>query len=102
MIKALLSGILKIITSLLNVFLMPINALLENLFPDMSNAISTFTSFVNTYVGGSLAYFFSILPPTFRSLLVLWLGFIIGYYTIYYTYLAIIKIFDIIQKIKFW
>lgn len=102
MIKALLSGILKIITSLLNVFLLPINALLENLFPDMTSAINTFTNFVNTYIGGSLSYFFSLFPPTFRSLLVLWLGFVVGYYTIYYTYLAIIKIFDIIQKIKFW
>lgn len=102
MIKTLLNGLLKIITSLLNVFLIPINALLETLFPDMTSAIGTFTDFVNTYVGGSLSYFFSILPPTFRSLLVLWFGFVVGYYTIYYTYLAIIKIFAIIQKIKFW
>lgn len=102
MIKAFLNGILKVITSLLNVFLLPINTLLGALFPDMTNAISTFTNFINTYVGGTLSYFFSILPPTFRSLLVLWFGFVIGYYTIYYTYLAIIKIFNIIQKIKFW
>lgn len=102
MIKALLNGLLSIITSLLNIFLLPVNALLENVFPDMSNAISTFNTFVNTYVGGTLSYFFSILPPTFRNILALWFTFVIAYYGIYYTYTGIIKIWSIIQKIKFW
>ena len=102
MIKALLNGLLSIITSLLNIFLLPINALIENIFPDMASAISTFNTFVNTYVGGTLSYFFSILPPTFRGLLALWFTFVISYYGIYYTYTGIIKIWSIIQKIKFW
>lgn len=102
MIKALLNGILNVITSLLNIFLLPINALIENIFPDMSSAISTFNNFINNYVGGTLSYFFSILPPIFRGLLVLWFTFVIAYYSIYYSYLAIIKIWSIIQKIKFW
>lgn len=102
MIKALLNGLLSIITSLLNIFLLPINALIENVFPDMANSISTFNSFINTYVGGTLSYFFSILPPTFRGLLVLWFTFVISYYSVYYTYTGIIKIWSIIQKIKFW
>lgn len=102
MIKGILNGILKMIISILNIFLIPVNALFENLFPDMSNSINTFTSFVNQYVGGFLSYFFSILPPIFRNVLVIWLTFVVGYYTIYYTYLGIIKIFNIIQKIKFW
>lgn len=102
MIKALLNGILTIITSILNVFLLPINALFENLFPDMTSAISTFNNFVNTYVGGTLSYFFSILPPIFRGLLVIWFTFLISYYTIYFSYHALIKIWGIIQKVKFW
>lgn len=102
LIKALLNGILNVITSLLNIFLLPINALIENIFPDMSSAISTFNNFINTYVGGTLSYFFSILPPIFRGLLVLWFTFVIAYYSVYYTYLAIIKIWSVIQKIKFW
>lgn len=102
MINALLKGILSMITSLLNIFLLPINTLIENIFPDMTSAIQTFTNFINQYLGGSLAYFFSILPPIFRSLLVIWFTFVISYYSIYYTYLAIIKIWSIIQKIKFW
>lgn len=102
MIKALLNGILNMITSLLDIFLTPVNLLFENLFPDMTSAISTFNNFVTRYVGGSLSYFFSIFPPIFRGVLVTWLTFVVAYYTIHYTYLGIIKLFAIIQKIKFW
>lgn len=102
MIKAIINGLLNVIMSILNVFLYPINALFENLFPDMTNAINTFNQFVNDYVGGSLSYFFSILPPIFRSLLVLWITFLISYFTIYYTYQGMVKIWGIIQKVKFW
>lgn len=102
MIKAIINGLLNVIMSILNVFLYPINALFENLFPDMTNAIGTFNTFVNDYVGGTLSYFFSILPPIFRSLLVLWITFLISYFTIYYTYQGMVKIWGIIQKVKFW
>lgn len=102
MIKAIINGLLKIIMSILNVFLLPINALFENLFPDMTNAIGTFNTFINTYVGGTLSYFFSILPPIFRGLLVIWFTFLISYYTIHFTYRGLIQIWGIIQKIKFW
>lgn len=102
MIKALLNGILTMITKLVNLFLIPINALFTNLFPDMTNAINTFNTFCNTYLGGTLTYVFSILPPIFRNILIIWFGFLISFYTIKYSYIAIIKIFNIIQKIKFW
>lgn len=101
-INAIINGFLNVITSLLNIFLLPINVLIDNLFPNMSSAIVTFNSFVQTYVGGNLSYFFSILPPIFRGLLILWLTFLVSYYSIYYTYLSIVKLWTIIQKIKFW
>ena len=63
MVKALLNGFLKMLISVVNLFLTPINLLFENLFPNMTNAITQFNTFVNTYVGGTLSYFFSILPP---------------------------------------
>ena len=102
MIKAIINGLLSIITSLVDVFLTPINLLIENLFPDFSNIVNTFNQFVSNYVGGSLSYFFSILPSTFKSILIIWFTFVVGYYSIYYTYTSIIKVFNIIQKIKFW
>ena len=102
MIKALLNGILGLAKKLIVLVLTPINALVVNLFPNMANAITTFNTFVNTYIGGTLSYFFSLFPPTFRGLLVIWFTFVIAYYGFIYTYKGIIKIYEVIQKIKVW
>lgn len=102
MFKALLNGILNTITSILNLVLTPVNALFDNLFPDMSSAISNFNNFVNTYIGNNLAWFWNLLPPIFKNLLIVWFTFVVAYYGIYYTYKAFIKIWEVIQKIKFW
>lgn len=102
MIKAILKGILKMVIKVLNVFLLPVNALFENLFPNMTNAINHFNTFVNQYVGGTLSYFFSILPPIFRSILVIWVTFLISYYGIIFVYKGFLKIWQVIQKLKFW
>lgn len=102
MIKAILKGLLKALSSVVTGLLTPVNALFTNLFPNMANAIATFNSFINRFFGDGLSYFFSILPPTFKSLLVLWFTFVIAYYGIYYTYVGILKLFNVIQKVKFW
>lgn len=102
MIKAILNGILKMVTSAINLVLTPVNALFANIFPNMSSAISTFNTFVTRYLGGTLSYFFSLFPPIFRNLLVIWFGFVVAYYGIYFTFVAVLKIWNIIQKIKFW
>lgn len=102
MIKAIINGILNLCMKVIDIVLTPINLLFDNLFPDVGNMISTFSTFVNKYVGGTLSYFFSLLPPIFRGLLITFLTFVIAYYGVYYTYIGIKKIFDIIQKIKLW
>lgn len=102
MIKAIINGLLNLLSSVISLVLTPINLLIENLFPSMSNAISTFNTFVTRYVGGTLAYFFSLLPPIFRGLLVTWFTFVIAYYGVIYTYLGIKKLWEVIQRIKFW
>ena len=102
LVSVLLQGILNIITSVLDVLLYPINLLFANIFPDMTDALFIFTGFLNNYVGSNLAWFFSLLPPNFRSLLILWFTFVIAYYSIYYTYRISIRVFSLIQKLKFW
>lgn len=102
MINAIINGILNLITTLLNIFLLPINLLFENLFPDMSGAITNFNLFLTDVLGDKLSFFFGILPPIFRNLLFIWFTFVVSYYTIHYTYLGTIKIFNVIRKIKFW
>lgn len=102
MIKFLLNGFLKIISTLVGFLLTPLNSLISNLFPNMATSIATFNNFVDNYFGNNLTYFFSMFPPIFKSLLVLFITFAISYYAVHYTYIAIVKIFAIIQKVKFW
>lgn len=102
MIKAILNGLLNMAMAVITFLLTPVNALVQNAFPDMANAIATFNNFVDTYFGSNLTYFFSMFPPIFKSLLVLFITFSIGYYTIHFTYTALVKIFNVIQKVKFW
>lgn len=102
MAKALFNVLFSVIKTILNVGLAPINLLVVNLFPDFSNLISTFNNAVNTYIGSTIGYFSSLLPPNTRNIILLYLTFLISYYTIVYSAHAIIKIFKIIQRIKFW
>lgn len=102
MFKALLNGILNTIISILSIVLTPINALFTALFPNMSGLISYFNNFVNTYIGNNLIWFMNLLPPGFKYCLRVWFTFVIAYYGIYYTYKGFIKVWEIIQKIKFW
>lgn len=102
MIQLLFNLILKLVSFVLDIVLAPVNLLIEGLFPDMTNAINNFTYFVNTYLGPSLSYFFSILPPITRSVILLWLMFLITYYPIVWTYYGILKIWVVIKRIKIW
>ena len=102
MAKAIMKVIMKLVSSVVDIVLIPINALIGGIFPDFSNAISNFTSFVTNYVGGTIGYFASILPPITRSIIGLWLTFLVVYYGVAWSYSLITKIYNVIQKIKFW
>ena len=102
MIQSILNALLTMITNLVGVILSPLNSLITSLFPDFSGAISSFTTMVNTYLGGAISYATTFIPPTTRSMLVLWLTFLVTYYGAIYSYTLITKTWDIIQKIKFW
>lgn len=102
MAKAIFEVFFKVIVALTNVFLLPINALLVNFFPDTTNLINTFNNNVTLYIGNNLAYFSSLIPPTSRSFIVFYLTFLISYYTISFTIHGILKIVRIIKAIKIW
>ena len=51
MVKALFNVILNLVQSLIGIILVPINTLIEPLFPQsISTAITNFTNFLNTYI----------------------------------------------------
>ena len=102
MAKALMNVIMKLVTSVINIVLLPVNALIEPLFPQsLQTSISNFSTLLSR-IGSTIAWFTNLLPPTFKSLLLLALSVTITYYTIAWSYTLIVKIYNVIQKIKFW
>lgn len=101
MIKEILNGILNMLSYIVNLVLTPINLLIENIFPDLNDLILAFED-ICWDVRNVAKYFFSLIPTMTRNLIFIWITFIIAYYGVIYTYLGIKKIWEVIQKLKFW
>lgn len=102
MVKALLNGIMKLVTNIINIILLPINSLIANIFPNFTSSVTQFNNFVQNYVGGTIGYFSSLIPPITRNIIGIWLSFLVVYYGVVWSYALIVKIYNVIQKIKFW
>lgn len=102
MAKAIFNVFFKIINGVVSVLLFPVNKLVATAFPDFSNMITTFNTVVNNYIGDGVAYFFTILPPNTRSVVLIYLALLVSYYTVSISLHAILKVYTIIKNIKFW
>lgn len=94
--------LMKFIVSITNLFLLPINTIVVNLFPDFTDKINYFESLVGRYVVPLLSWFFQILPPNTRSLILFYLGTLILLYTATLAVHGIIKVIELIKNIKVW
>lgn len=102
MIKLFFQLFLKLIKSIVNILLLPVNALITNLFPSFSTMISSFNNAVTTVIGGGLGWFSHLLPPVCKSMIVLYLGILIAYYSIAFSVHLILKVIHIIKEVKIW
>lgn len=102
MAKIIFNVFFGIIKTIINIVLAPVNAIIANLFPGLGSIITAFNSSLTLSIGSGIAWFTHLLPPMTKSLILLYLSILIGYYTILYSVHAILKIFEIIKKIKFW
>ena len=102
MAKILFNVVFTIIQTAVNFVMLPINAIADSLIPDVANIITKFNGLLDTYVGPMISWFANLLPPTAKSLILIYLTFLITYYTISYTVHGIVKVFTVIRKIKFW
>lgn len=102
MAKALLNGILKLLNTLISIILLPIDALIQGIFPNLGTFFANISTFFTQYVYPATAWFSSLFPPTFKLLASIMISTVVLCYSIYYTYIMIMKIWVIIQKIKLW
>lgn len=100
--QALIEVFLGVATSLVSVILIPIDLIFSSLFPNLTSYINNFNNVLTTYVTPISGYFISMLPPISRSLFFIYIDFLVLLGTALLTYRAIILVFKIINKIKFW
>ena len=105
MAKAIFKALLTFIANIVSVFLLPVNLLIDNAFPDFSTQITTFTTYLGRIVGrcaDALNYFLYILPTSWVALIMIYLEVLIAIYTITISIHLILKVIDIIKRIKVW
>lgn len=101
MINAIINGLLNVINGIINVIFLPIDSAINLAFPDVSGNITTALNSLNELFS-NLSFPLTFLPKSFITIL-------IGIFTIQLakvslglTYKGFIKLYVIIQKIKFW
>lgn len=102
MIKLFFNILFSVISGFVTIVTSPINLLLNGVFPDFSHMISMFNNVVTNYIGGLLGYFSTILPTNTRSMVLIYLGLLITFYTITITAHFILKTIEIVKNVKFW
>lgn len=102
MAKAIFNFMIGLVSNFIKLLWAPLDNGIALLFPNVNDKLTTFTDFLNTFINNNIAWFANILPPGVRALCIFWLGFMVSYYTFAIVYDAVVKIFNLIQKIKFW
>lgn len=93
---------LTLIAHVINIIIFPINQLLISFMPNLSELIVHFNAGLSRISSLPIGFIMYHLPPITRMCILTYLGIMLGYYSILWTYRAIIIIPYVIRKIKFW
>lgn len=102
MIKAIFNGLMTLVQNILNVVFLPINLIFASIFPDFSTQVSNFNNSFGNMLNRFGGYIGGMIPPATKTIIILWLTFLIAYYGIIWTYWLAVRTWSIIKKIKFW
>lgn len=101
MFKLLFNGITGILANILSVICWPVNQVISSVLPDLSGKITYIIENLNTVFSG-LTWAISILPPVVVTTLLFILALEVAKHTIFTSTHALLKVWNLIQKIKFW
>ena len=101
MIQAIFKFLLNILATLVQVVVWPINQIIVNALPDLSDKITQVTNGFNTLFSG-IGWALGILPSSVLSVLIFIVSVEIIKHTIFLSTHTLTKLWTILQKIKFW
>ena len=100
-LSALFTLILTLLATIMQILLLPINALFEGLFPDLTESINNVLAGFGTILG-NLAWAVSLIPPMLGTALLLILAIEIALIVVLKSTRLTTKLWNLIQRIKVW
>lgn len=101
MIQAIFKFLLNILATLVQVVVWPINQIIVNALPDLSDKITQVTNGFNTLFSG-ISWGLGMLPNSVLVVLVFIVSIEIVKHTIFIGTRSLQKVWTLLQKIKFW
>lgn len=101
MAKAILNVLINCLATLIQIPLIPINLAISSALPDLSDKILEVTSLLSD-IFDSMAWALGILPPTIVTVLLFVVTCEIAKHTIFISTHTLVKVWNLMQKIKFW
>lgn len=101
MFKALFKIIINLLATIIQLIVWPINQLISATLPDLTTKISDVNSTI-TNVFNSMTWALGLLPPIIIETLLFIITIEIAKHTIYISTHTLVKVWNVLQKIKFW
>lgn len=101
MFQLLFKLILNLLATLLQIILAPLNVLISGALPDISSKIVEVTQTITSMVG-NITWALGIIPVPVIAALLFIITLEIAKHSIYVLTHMLLKVWEVIQKIKFW
>lgn len=101
MFKALFNVIINMLATVIQIIVWPINAVLVAALPDVSSKITEVTNVFAT-IFDSMSWALGLLPNSIIVVLLFIITCEVAKHTVFTSTHALIKVWNVFQKIKFW
>lgn len=101
MFKALFNIILNMLATVIQIVCWPVNQIIVNTMPDISDKILSVTNTLNTLFD-SMTWALGLIPAPLIEVLLFIITIEVAKHTIYISTHQLIKVWNLLQKVKFW
>ena len=101
MFKILFNIIINLMATIIQIVTLPLNLAVTSALPDLSSKVLEVTNGIPTLFGG-FSWALGLLPPGVLTVLLFIVSVEIAKHTIFISTRTLIKVWNILQKIKFW
>lgn len=101
MIQAIFRFLLNLLATVIQIVVWPINAVIETTMPDLSAQINQVNNGISSLFEG-IGWALGFLPPGVLAVLLFMITIEIAKHTIFISTHTLVKVWNILQKIKFW